>query len=794
MDDDKLIIGVELDDNGIKTIEKELGNIKTKAEKENVILNIKTNKLELDNEIKKIKKDFNSEKIKIDTELNVDKNNILSEIDNIKYNMENALSTSDYNLMSKDLENAKSELKELENEIKKNKSLKIDTSESGKKIEELEKSKQDLDKSLLKARAIKIDTDEAKNKLKELNKETSKTRKITNEDDMFSGFRKSTSGALKLTGALFGIRAMYGFVRKSATEFFNSGTEQANQMAGMFQTIASTVSSILAPVFTWLINLVATLLGYVNALLKAFFGIELSTGKSSKNVGGMAKGSKNTAKELKKANKELAGFDKINKLGNDNKSKDTGSGGGASALPNMKLPTPDISGIKKVVDNLLKMFDPFIKTIQSINFDPIVKSAQKLSSALLGALSPIGDLFVFLVNYALAPFIQAMSEIVVPMALDTLANLLITITPLLEIIKNVAIELFEIAIKPLGEFLLDVFIGAMTTINDILSMIQESFSNWNEKLKENDEMLKNVAIGVGVLVAGLLAFTSPVSLVIAGIVGLIAIIQKLWEKSEGFRNLIKSIIDLFVDLFFTLMETVGEVVSTIVERLQEFYEKNRDVFDGIKVAIDFILKVISKAIDLVKVYWGGLIGAMGSILGGLFNTVMDVIDNIIGVFRGLITFIQGVFSGDWGKAWEGVKQILYNIISGIANIFKSPINIIIDGLNGFIRGVNKIKIPNWVPAVGGKGINIQPIQRLARGTIVSKPTQLGGVEFGEKGAEIFAPLESFTGWMDKVAERMSERLKGSNETVVVQFIVDEDTLMEKIFSMQELKKLQFNGG
>ena len=63
-----------------------------------------------------------------------------------------------------------------------------------------------------------------------------------------------------------------------------------------------------------------------------------------------------------------------------------------------------------------------------------------------------------------------------------------------------------------------------------------------------------------------------------------------------------------------------------------------------------------------------------------------------------------------------------NIVSGIANIFKWPINAMIDGINAFIRGINRIKIPSWVPAVGGKGFNIGQIPRLAKGASLTHKT------------------------------------------------------------------------
>lgn len=67
------------------------------------------------------------------------------------------------------------------------------------------------------------------------------------------------------------------------------------------------------------------------------------------------------------------------------------------------------------------------------------------------------------------------------------------------------------------------------------------------------------------------------------------------------------------------------------------------------------------------------------------------------VFNGLINFLLGVFTGDWERAWEGIKGIFKGIIDAIPNIFKTALNAMIDKINGFLNGLNGIKIPDWVP-------------------------------------------------------------------------------------------------
>lgn len=74
-------------------------------------------------------------------------------------------------------------------------------------------------------------------------------------------------------------------------------------------------------------------------------------------------------------------------------------------------------------------------------------------------------------------------------------------------------------------------------------------------------------------------------------------------------------------------------------------------------------------------------------------------------------YLQEIGNG----AWENVKNIFSNIAKGLGNIFKSPINFIIGIINGFIGGLNKIKIPDWVPGIGGFGINIPQIPKLKVG-------------------------------------------------------------------------------
>ena len=98
----------------------------------------------------------------------------------------------------------------------------------------------------------------------------------------------------------------------------------------------------------------------------------------------------------------------------------------------------------------------------------------------------------------------------------------------------------------------------------------------------------------------------------------------------------------------------------------------------------------------------------------------NIISGVLTIFDGLTTFISGVFTGNWRKAWEGIKTIFKGVFDSLAALCKAPINAVIGIINGAISGINKlnISIPDWVPGLGGKsfGINIPTIPMLYKGT------------------------------------------------------------------------------
>ncbi len=231
------------------------------------------------------------------------------------------------------------------------------------------------------------------------------------------------------------------------------------------------------------------------------------------------------------------------------------------------------------------------------------------------------------------------------------------------------------------------------------------------------------------------------------------------ELIPVFTDIISELLPVLIELFCLLGEPLLNLTETLLPMLVELTKALLPLFELAAALLqpliesfiwllDPIMSVINKGIaPLIKIV-GDLIkstleplqgvivvlsGVFSERLGGMLTTAQEIIGNIISIFEGVIDFLTGIFTGDWERAWERVVQIFDGLISGIANIFKIPINWIIDGINGFLNGINSIRVPDWVPEIGGKGFNISLIPRLQTGIdFIPKDFFPAYLDYGER--------------------------------------------------------------
>ena len=157
-------------------------------------------------------------------------------------------------------------------------------------------------------------------------------------------------------------------------------------------------------------------------------------------------------------------------------------------------------------------------------------------------------------------------------------------------------------------------------------------------------------------------------------------------------------------LFDSVAEGISDIVGTLLDGFNTYIAPVlKDLateFDGtwkrhVQPALDGIIDLLGSVADLVKVLWKNIlqpfinwvvknimpilapiIKKLGDKFLDLLTAVSDVVKGITKVLKGLIDFLTGIFSGDWQKAFSGLKQV----VSGFKTAFSAAWKFIKDNI------------------------------------------------------------------------------------------------------------------
>lgn len=274
-------------------------------------------------------------------------------------------------------------------------------------------------------------------------------------------------------------------------------------------------------------------------------------------------------------------------------------------------------------------------------------------------------------------------------------------------------------------------IGAETT--GIIATFVKDFA---DTFKENyDKYVKpaidNIGEGISKIINGFLTAYNE---------KLHPTVMKIIEEFKQFYGkYVKPLVDKFVEFSAKLVELGSVIFNEFIAPLVVWFSEN-------------LFKGISSAINLI---WG-VVEPIGANFSNVFGGIIDTLG-------GLIDFLIGVFTGDWKRAWEGVKGIFKGIFDTFEGIVKAPLNGVIGLVNLAIKGLNKInvKVPSWVPKIGGEdfGFNIPKIPLLAEGGLIKGRSNTLAMIGERSHDEAVIPLVN--GAYDRLAGALSERL-GNN--------------------------------
>lgn len=364
------------------------------------------------------------------------------------------------------------------------------------------------------------------------------------------------------------------------------------------------------------------------------------------------------------------------------------------------------NAFQKVLDFIEKITKATADWAGKLDFYPLLESIKNLTKSFAPIIEALGNVLEWIYANIILPALKWLIETGVPTLINIVSGFL-----------NFLGE-HQTLVEAFGAALIGMF--ATAKIIPLVTTLISNIGNIGLALKG----LIALMTGSGGIMAGISAIATaigPGGLIIAAVGAVIAagvLLVKNWDSIKDF---------------------FGNIVDWISEKTQAFAE-------------GFINK------------WNSLTEKVKNIVSILANSLKEKVDFIKSGFKTFIDWIKTDFVNWWKKAWENVKNTFKSVFDALVNIAKVPINGVIGLINGMIRGIIsgvntaigvlnriKIKVPDWVPKIGGSTwgftiptITAPQIPYLAKGTVVPRNAGEFAAILGDnkRETEVVSPLST----------------------------------------------------
>lgn len=447
----------------------------------------------------------------------------------------------------------------------------------------------------------------------------------------------------KLTLGIFAVRSAVSLLRKASSDLANYDDEYASNL----EYIRFVITQAIAPALKGIVQLVMTLLQYINMIAQGWFGVNLFANGSVKAFEKMKNKANGVGKAVKEIKNQLAGFDEMNVLTD---TRETSSGGGFT------MPSMDLSSMQAKPPEWLQWIID--------NKDLILSVLAGITTALIGiklfGLDPIMALGIGAIVGGVVYAIQGL--------IDYLKNP--TFSNFGKIIQGIGIAIIGVGIAFAG--LPAIIVGAIVLIvgtiikhwEEIKAFFQKGIDWLKEKSDWVHQMFGDVIGNIYDTIVNMLQHTltffddffKAVKQIFDGIIQFIkGVFTGNWKEAwEGIKKIFSGVINAFTSTFNWFINILKEKVAFVGKTLG-------DIFGGaFKGVVNAVLRTIENIMNTPINAINRLIDVINAIPGiylsplRTFNLPRLAVGGIVNMpNKG--TMVGGAIAGESGR--EGVLPL-----------------------------------------------------------------------------------------------------------------------------------------
>ena len=481
---------------------------------------------------------------------------------------------------------------------------------------------------------------------------------------------------------------------------------------------------------------------------------------ASSAADGMASSADKAGGAVKKAAKEmraLMGFDKINKMQEpsaESGSEDSGNGGSTGGGLGSAVDFGSLAEGENVLDPLSEKFQGLLDHCKElaglfkkgfvIGFGDSEKRIRSIQEHIKGIAGSLKDIFTdpAVVSSANRLFDSialnagkaagSMASIGLTIADNLIGGIDLYLSSSSEYIKDRLVSMFDVSAETagiIGSFtvvfadifsvfsgddakactaaLIGIFSDAFLGLMDLsLKLGRDVIDSITQPIIENKDRIKQA-------LEGTLAPLGEVLTVIHELV------RNTFESislayDEHLRPAFEKIASGFTTILAGILDAYNTYLVPVFDWIAERFAMLAEVY--VQPLIDAFLDFAAKAVEAAAVLWDFLspfvawfaekfIAQFASKLQWLwtkfefiFGVIASILQGFLKVLSGVIDFVAGIFTGDWERAWEGIKEIFGGILDAVVGVAKAAWDLVFNTIKTIIDKIkNEIDVKfKWV--------------------------------------------------------------------------------------------------
>ncbi|MEB1806593.1 MAG: phage tail tape measure protein [Bacillaceae bacterium] len=202
-----------------------------------------------------------------------------------------------------------------------------------------------------------------------------------------------------------------------------------------------------------------------------------------------------------------------------------------------------------------------------------------------------------------------------------------------------------------------------------------------------------IILAFGMIATAIGTIGAPVAIVVAAIAGFIAILASAYSTSDTFRDRVNGAI-----------QQVRDFVSNAIQFVRNFWDENgqaildsaREKFEQVQQVVlsvmDSVTSFISEKLSYILDFWNengsqimqatqNIFSFIQSVISfvmpfiemliiQIWNNIKGVINGALNIIMGFIKVFSGLFTGDFSKMWEGIKQMFSGAVEFLWNLIQ----------------------------------------------------------------------------------------------------------------------------